>query len=154
MICKKALIVSAIVTVLVIFITIAVVFIITDIKHYNWLMEVNRTEIYESETEYLEIRYQNDGSFVFTKRTKDNTSQFSSGADFISQNVAVYDGKYSLPKLPLFYEFIFNGDTVTLYNNGELVDVYIKVLDNISESSALSDNKYIRSGIPLLRKLY
>lgn len=103
-------------------------------------MEIVQTETYESETEYLEISFQNDGNFIFTKKTKDGNKCFSCGADFVSDNVAVYDGKHSLPEQSMYYEFIFECDTITLLNHGEMVDVYLKVSNNVSEYSLLPQN--------------
>ncbi|MBO7737617.1 MAG: hypothetical protein J6S77_02805 [Clostridia bacterium] len=104
------------------------------IEHHNWLLETYKTETYASETEYLEIQYHNDGNFGFDKKSKDGKHFFHGGADFISENTALFDGKNALPEVDLYYEFVFEGDTVTLYNYGELVDVYTKVHN--SESSA------------------
>ena len=122
---KKTIITGSIVAGIVLLILFAFLF-VKYIMHQHWLMEVVRTEIYENETEYIEIGYQNDGSFLFSKKKKDDSGGFSCGAEFVSDNVAVYDGKYSLPALSMYYEFIFVGDRLFLLNHGELVDEYVK----------------------------
>lgn len=130
---KKAIPIAISVAVVIILV-ISAVSIVKYINHHNWLLETYKTEIYASDTEYLEILYHNDGSIGFTKETKDGEKSFSGGADFLDENTALFDGKDALPELKLYYEFVFEGDTVTLYNYGELVDTYTKVQDTNSVS--------------------
>ena len=133
---KKSLLITISVITLIILVvsTVSVCLISKYIKHHNWLLETYKTETYASETEYLEIQYHNDGNFGFGKKSKDGKHSFSAGADFISENTALFDGSGALPVLDLYYEFVFEGDTVALYNYGELVDVYTRMHN--SESSA------------------
>lgn len=133
---KKTLLITISVIVLIFLVvsTVSIYSIGKYIEHHNWLLETYKTETYASETEYLEIQFHNDGNFSFGKKSKDGKHSFSSSADFISENTALFDGSGALPVLDLYYEFVFEGDTVALYNYGELVDVYTRMHN--SESSA------------------
>lgn len=99
---------------------------------YHRGMEVIRTEYYKNDSDIkynnfdtLEIAYQRSGKSVgFAFEKEGEVGGFSCGADYVSENKAVYDGSLSLPSSYAYLEFVFGDGYVEVYDGKDSKYVY------------------------------